>query len=135
MFKKLFLSLLILSALTTEGSLNISEYIITPLLFENLGLNNFTDCEVLPVNERVLPERKGTEGPVLISDANFSKYPTLPEEDNRGGIRPAVTDSYNCCTDLSVSYFRRLEAEGADSFINKDISLHMSDLSPPCKII
>jgi hypothetical protein len=131
MFKKLFLSLLILSALTTEGSLNISEYIINPLLCENLGLTNIMDCEALPVNERVLPERKGA---VLISDANFSKYPTLPE-DNRDGIRAAVTGGYNCCTDLYVSYFRRLEAEGVEPFISKDISLHMSDLSPPCEII
>ncbi|NLP14173.1 MAG: hypothetical protein GX383_06850 [Clostridium sp.] len=134
MFKKLFLSLLILSALASEGQLNIAEYIINPQFCENLGLNNLMDCEVLPVNERVLSARKDAESTVLISDANFSKYTSL-SEDNRDGIRPAVIGDYNCYLNLYISYLQKFKTKGVDPFISKDICLHMSDLSPPCEKI
>jgi len=133
MFRRLFLGLLILSALTSEWQFNIVEFIINPQLYENLKLDNFMDFEVPSESKRVLPECEGEKNTVFISDTNIPKYNTLPEYDLNPKCPAVIVNNY--CLNLNISHSQEFEAIDADSSKSEDISLYMSDLSPPCEKI
>lgn len=129
MFRKLFISLLILSALTSDGSVNIAEYLINPHLYIDASLDLFiVDCEPSLVEVNTLNDGKDVNGPAFFSNTFYKKY-AFPE-DNGHSIRPgALYGDYNF--NLYISFPQGFDVKESDSFVSKDIRLCMSDSSPP----
>lgn len=132
MLRKLFISLLILSALTSEGTVNLAEYVFSPHLYTDVGLDLLMiDNE--PSTSQVDAFKKGQDAkdnPTLLSDTVFIKYSTLLD-DTHNLKSWVVPGSYKYDTDNCSHHSLGCDGYSLFSSRNKDIVLYKSDTSPP----
>lgn len=129
MFRRLFISLLILSALTSDGTVNIAGYLINLRLHDGMDL----DLIILDIDERGKDVLEDIQDSDLISfgDCRLTCFEGS-EDDGKNASSKFFCREYNYNIYLYIPSFQGIGVKNSNSCVSKDISLHMSDLSPPC---
>lgn len=133
MLRKLFISLLILSALTTEGIINISELLCDASILTKEVMDvvfgfevEANDAQISSLNEK--QELKTSSA--LFSSIKFSNFSFKQLSDDYGSKPCLIPD--NKLLDLAMLLLSFLVILVVVIRITaKDILLHRSDLSPP----
>ncbi|GAE87110.1 hypothetical protein [Acetivibrio straminisolvens] len=130
MFRRLFISLLILSALTSDGTVNIAGYLID--LYQYDGID--PDLIILEGNmpeEVALEDTGGSD--LLYPGACCITYSDSSEDDEKTKYSFVLFSSeYDYNAFLYIPSIQWMEANSLYFCVDEDISLYMSDLSPPC---
>ncbi|HHV29741.1 MAG TPA: hypothetical protein GXX73_09150 [Clostridium sp.] len=129
MFRRLFISLLILSTLTSDGTVNIAGYLIDLCQYDGADLD-------LIILDSGMPEKDLLEdiedSDLLSSVVCCITYSDSSEEDNKNNYSFVLFSSeFNYNPYLYIPSIQWIGAKSSYSCVSKDISLYMSDLSPP----
>ncbi|ABN52619.1 MAG TPA: hypothetical protein DEF39_02235 [Hungateiclostridium thermocellum] len=130
MFRRLFISLLILSTLTSDGTVNIAGYLIDLYRYDGLE----PDLVVLDGNlfkEAVCENAEDSE--LLSADAYCIICAEKSKDDDKRSCGfKLFNNKYNYNAFLYKFPVQWIGENGSLFYASRDISLYMSDLSPPC---
>ncbi|MDQ2087392.1 hypothetical protein RBH29_13250 [Herbivorax sp. ANBcel31] len=131
MLSKIFVSLLILSALTSEGAINLTEYLFSPYLYADEGLSS-----VLEKSDTCVEEKNHRNQKKIVKDdydllftVSFSSSYVINIKDNLNKLfidfNPVKHQDVGLCSHSKVCF--------QPLFLQKEkkMVLNSSDLSPP----
>ncbi|HOM02252.1 MAG TPA: hypothetical protein PLH43_05420 [Acetivibrio sp.] len=130
MFRRLFISLLILSTLTSDGTVNIAGYLIDLYRYDGIDLDLIILDDSMPEKadldsiEDTSPDSLGSSC-IICADSS--------ENDGKKSYSFAFLNrEYDYTAFLYIPSVQWIGVNTSCSWDGNDISLYMSDLSPPC---
>lgn len=138
MLSRIFVSLLILSALTSDGTINLTEYLFGPYLYEDVGPSVVSEKKDIPSDEENKPSRNKTakdNDKMLFNTAYCSSY-IINIKDNFIYAKKKLTklwvnSSYITHQNVCVGFHSKICFRPLFFKKDKEIVLSSSDLSPP----